>query len=94
MCIRGRSGEALTPLGGHQGAIVRFVFSDDGARLVTTSFDRTARVFDVATGESRELRDLAAPVVDAGTEQRRAQPPAARPAYAPRRNKRAPHQGR
>ena len=38
---------ALLTLKGHQGAINRVGFSSDGKRLVTTSADKTARVWDL-----------------------------------------------
>jgi WD40 repeat protein len=41
------------PLKGHEGPIRSAAFSRDGRSLVTTSADRTARVWDVATGRER-----------------------------------------
>jgi WD40 repeat protein len=41
------------PLTGQEGPIRSAAFSPDGRRLVTTSADRTARVWDVATGRER-----------------------------------------
>jgi len=38
---------ALMTLKGHQGAITAVRFSSDGKRLVTTSVDKTARVWDL-----------------------------------------------
>jgi WD40 repeat protein len=38
-------------LSGHQDAVDSAVFSPDGKRVVTASWDRTARVWDVATGK-------------------------------------------
>jgi WD40 repeat protein len=35
----------------HQGAVVSAAFSSDGARVITASWDRTARIWDVATGK-------------------------------------------
>jgi serine/threonine protein kinase len=41
-----------TILAGHEGDVVSAQFSPDGARIVTASKDKTARVWDAATGES------------------------------------------
>jgi WD40 repeat protein len=49
------TGEALPPFAGHAGPALGLSFSEDGRRLLTFSDDRTARVFDVATGTSRAL---------------------------------------
>ena len=49
------SGEALPPFTGHTGPTLGLSFSEDGRRLLTYSDDKTARVFDVATGKSRAL---------------------------------------
>lgn len=37
---------------GHKGAVTDVLFSPDGARLITTSSDGTARVWDVSSGET------------------------------------------
>jgi WD40 repeat protein len=39
-------------LSGHYGAVRRAAFSADGARVVTASEDRTARVWDWVTGQA------------------------------------------
>ena len=39
----------LAVLSGHGGAVVGAAFSPDGRRIVTASFDRTARIWDTAT---------------------------------------------
>jgi WD40 repeat protein/serine/threonine protein kinase len=46
----------VTILTGHAGWVVDAAFSPDGLRVVTASFDKTARVWDVATG--REVVQL------------------------------------
>ena len=38
-------------LGGHEGQVERAVFSPDGSRIVTASRDRSARIWDTATGK-------------------------------------------
>ncbi|MAU00169.1 MAG: hypothetical protein CL608_23765 [Anaerolineaceae bacterium] len=43
------TGEQLLTLSGHDGAISSAVFSADGSRLVTTSFDGQAQVWNMAT---------------------------------------------
>jgi WD40 repeat protein/serine/threonine protein kinase len=49
------TGEELPRLMGHGGPISGFSVSADGSRMVTTASDRTARIFDLATGKSRAL---------------------------------------
>jgi WD40 repeat protein len=44
------SGEMLHELKGHDDAVLSAAFSADGARIVTASGDRTARVWDVSWG--------------------------------------------
>ena len=36
--------------GGHNGIVISVAFSPDGTRVVTASFDKTARIWDVASG--------------------------------------------
>ncbi len=42
-------------LGGHTGGVSSVAFSPDGARIVTASYDSTARIFDAATGRQLSL---------------------------------------
>lgn len=42
---------ATTPLVGHEDKIYNVAYSPDGTRLLSTSKDKTARLWDVATGE-------------------------------------------
>jgi WD40 repeat protein len=51
-----RSGERETVLRGHGDAVTSVAFSSDGTRVVTTSRDREARIWDAVTGEA--LRTL------------------------------------
>jgi WD40 repeat protein len=56
----------LRALKGHGAGVVSAAFSPDGARIVTASNDRTARVWDAASGEMlRELKGHGAGVVSA-----------------------------
>jgi dynein assembly factor with WDR repeat domains 1 len=45
------TGEELFHLAGHSGEIVSMNFNSDGDKIITGSFDGTARIWDVATGE-------------------------------------------
>jgi WD40 repeat protein len=38
-------------LNGHEGAVSSAAFSPDGSRIVTASYDKTARLWDVANGK-------------------------------------------
>jgi len=46
------------PLAGHAGAIADLLFSHDGAHVVSTSEDGTARVWNVATGACECVHDF------------------------------------
>ena len=48
-----RQGDAL--LRGHQSSVNSAVFSPDGSRVVTASWDRTARIWDTASGKEIAL---------------------------------------
>ena len=45
------TGKAIAVLSGHEGPVLSAAFSPDGARAVTASSDKTARVWDVVTGK-------------------------------------------
>ena len=64
MCIRDRSGPALSTLEGHTGRIRSVFFSPDQKRIVTASDDGTVRVWDASTGALR-LPPFAVPVTAA-----------------------------
>ena len=44
------TGEQVSALSGHEDGVVSVVYSHDGKRLLSTSFDNTARLWEVATG--------------------------------------------
>ncbi|MCK7510812.1 MAG: hypothetical protein MZV70_46585 [Desulfobacterales bacterium] len=50
-CGRSNRKKKLRTLSGHAGLVARLAFSQDGSRLASASFDRLAKVWDVATGE-------------------------------------------
>jgi WD40 repeat protein len=53
------TGERMRTLQGHQHIIWRLAFSPDGRQLATTSFDGTARLWDVASGKELTRRTMA-----------------------------------
>jgi len=48
-----RTGELVKALTGHKDAVLSVTYSRDGKRLLTTSYDKTARLWDLDTGQSR-----------------------------------------
>ena len=50
------SGKELRVLRGHEGEVCSAQFSADGKTVLTASWDKTARLWDVASG--KELRAL------------------------------------
>ena len=54
------SGARLAKLGEHQRTVTSAVFSADGKRIVTTSKDGTARIWDVDTAPARAIVSLKA----------------------------------
>jgi WD40 repeat protein len=48
--IRGATTQSLRDLQGHEDVVFSAVFSPDGQRIVTTSDDKTARIWEAATG--------------------------------------------
>jgi len=57
------SGAELPPLAAHQGSITSLSISSDGRRMLTGSVDRSARLFDLESGKSRELPGRSGAVV-------------------------------
>jgi WD40 repeat protein len=49
------AGKIQRVLSGHRDCITALAFSPDGLRLASGSFDRTARIWDVATGDCRQV---------------------------------------
>ena len=45
------TGQALTPPLKHEGTVIHALFSPDGQRVLTFSDDKTARLWDAATGK-------------------------------------------
>lgn len=45
------TGQLIATLKGHDGEIVSLHFNAEGDKIVTGSFDKTARVWDTRTGE-------------------------------------------
>jgi WD40 repeat protein len=56
------SGKPLVVLHGHEGPVASAAFSPDGAKVVTASDDRTARIWRVF-GSTQELIDYARSIV-------------------------------
>jgi WD40 repeat protein len=50
------TGKEIGALRGHVAGVTSFSLSPDGGRLATTSYDKTVRLWDLETGESRSLR--------------------------------------
>ena len=46
-------------LSGHQDGLVSAAFSSDGTQIVTASYDKTARIWDAATGKQIDGADRA-----------------------------------
>jgi WD40 repeat protein len=49
------TGDELTILAGHVGPVYKAAFSPDGMHIVTTSFDKTARLWNAAPWRSEDL---------------------------------------
>ena len=67
-------GRERATLVGHTGRISSLAFSSDGSTLASGSYDRTARVWDAATGGVAATFDLSAPVEGRGVLPRRPDP--------------------
>jgi WD40 repeat protein/class 3 adenylate cyclase len=52
------TGKLVMTLIGHAGDVPAVAFSPDGRRLVTSSYDRTVRVWDAATGEEQRVLNV------------------------------------
>lgn len=52
---KGQLGGNVVKYVGHQGPVYSGVFSPDGKQIVTTGFDKTARLWDAATGKQIQL---------------------------------------
>jgi len=50
-----QTGDRVRMLTGHTDAVLSVTYSRDGKRLLTTSYDNTARLWDLETGQSREF---------------------------------------
>jgi WD40 repeat protein len=51
----GDTGDLVETFKGHKGPIYSAAFSKDGTRLLTASFDETARIWDVASGRESQV---------------------------------------
>jgi WD40 repeat protein/serine/threonine protein kinase len=51
-----RTGKEIGVLRGHGAGVTGFALSIDGSRLASTSYDKTVRLWNLETGESRSLR--------------------------------------
>ena len=64
--VTAETGKELVSLRGHEDFIESGVFSPDGKRVVTTSLDKTARIWEAETGkELTTLKGHSRPVVSA-----------------------------